>query len=68
MENLLKRKVYKGRAKDYTRDAKYFDYYYINFMNKSYTLPLNGWEEMYTSLKLKNNCVKIDSTIIKLVF
>lgn len=68
MENVVKRKVLKGKAKDYTRNAKYFDYYYIVFNKKAYTLPLNGWGKMYTNLKIKNNHVKIENTNIELIF
>lgn len=59
-----KRKVQKGKAKDYMRNAKYFDYYYIIFKNKRYTLKLNVWK--YMDLEVKNNKVEIDNNIINL--
>jgi hypothetical protein len=42
------RKVKKGKAKDYERDAKYYDYYYITVNNKDYTLNYAGWNRETT--------------------
>lgn len=63
---IIKRKVKKGKAKDYRRNAKYFDYYYITFKNKNYTLNLNGWEDM--DLQVQNNKVEIENNIIELIW
>lgn len=45
------RKIRRGRAKDYERDAKYYYYYYIVVNNKSYTIGLNGWNNRLEVLK-----------------
>lgn len=39
------RKIKRGKAKDYQRNAKYFDYYYIIVNKKSVTLHMNGWSD-----------------------
>ena len=39
------RKVNKRRVKDYQRDAKYYDWYYIVYKNEEIGLNLNGWTE-----------------------
>lgn len=38
-----KRVVKRGKAKDYQRDAKYFEYYYIRVNNKNHSLNWGGW-------------------------
>lgn len=66
MEKFIKRKIKKGVAKDYQRNAKYFDYYYIIYNNQRYTLKLNGWNDM--NLDVVDNIVTIDNKKIKLVW
>ena len=39
------RKVRKGKAKDYQRNAKLYDYYYITVNNKDFNLKMNGWDD-----------------------
>lgn len=39
------RKIKRGKAKDYQRDAKYYDYYYIVVDNKHILLHMNGWSD-----------------------
>ena len=63
----LQRIVKKGKAKDYQRNAKYFDYYYIIYKNKSYTLNLNGWTYQENIKVLSNKCF-IDGQCIQLIF
>lgn len=41
----ISRKVKKRRAKDYLRDAKYYDWYYIVYDNQDIGLNLNGWND-----------------------
>lgn len=66
-DNYIIRKVHKGKAKDYCRNAKYFDYFYIIYKNKRYTLNLNGWNYDW-HLKVKNDFVEIEGNKILLEF
>lgn len=43
IQKIITRKVKKRRAKDYMRDAKYYDWYYIVYKNSEIGLNLNGW-------------------------
>lgn len=61
------RKVFKGKAKDYCRNAKYYYYYYIFYKNYRYTLNLNGWNYPW-NLKVDKNYVVVDNEKILLKF
>lgn len=63
----LKRKVKRGKAKDYRRNAKYFDYYYIVYKNKTYTLNLNGWN-YEENLQVIDDKVEIEGNIVELIW
>lgn len=63
----LKRKVKRGKAKDYRRNAKYFDYYYIVYKNKTYTLNLNGWN-YEENIQVIDDKVEIEGNIIELIW
>ena len=67
MEKLIKRKVKRGKAKDFKRNAKYFYYYYITYNNQNYILNLNGWNEE-NNLEIQNNFVFIENQKILLVY
>ena len=62
---IIERKVKRGVAKDYLRNAKYFDYYYINYKKERYNLKLNGWN---SGLNVINNTVQISGQKIKLIW
>ena len=63
----LKRKVKRGKAKDYRRNAKYFDYYYIVYKNKTYTLNLNGWN-YEENIQVIDDKVEIEGNRIELIW
>ena len=53
--------VKRGKAKDYERDAKYYDYYYITVNKKDYTLSLNGWNRLPVNTDDNGNFVLIEN-------
>ena len=69
MEKKIYRKVKSGKAKDYRRDEKLYDYYYIIYKNTRFMLNWNGWD---TGEKVYNfdgeNCIEIDGKRIFLDF
>lgn len=66
-KKLIKRKVRKGKAKDYRRNAKYYNYYYIIFNKKSYCLNLNGWNYP-ENLNITNGTVTVNNKEILLIY
>jgi len=63
------RRVYKGRFKDYERNAKYYNYYWIKYQGKTICLKWNGYKDgIITSRESNslNSYVMIDGVKILL--